>query len=126
MCAIAETGGIVEILAHTPRTSVESQQARLKRDGRLTESYSNPFELAAAKLADAEVWGTKLDLESIDHAVKMVGVDHVCLASHFQNVPQWKEFTEELVEHGYTETDARKIMGENMLRVLRQTIGKEE
>jgi membrane dipeptidase len=125
MRAIAETEGVVGILASTPRTSAESQQARLKRDRRLAEKYSEPFELAAAKLADAEIWGTKLDLESIDHAVNMVGIDHVGLASHFQNVPQWKEFTETLIEHGYNEEDTRKILGENVLRVLKQTTGSE-
>ena len=126
MRAIAETGGVVGILAPVPRTSAESQQARLKRDRRLAERYTNPFALAATKLADAEIWGTKLDLESINHAVNLVGIDHVCLASHFQNVPQWKEFTESLIEHGYSEADARKILGENVLRVLQQTIGKSE
>ena len=126
MQAIAATGGVIGILAHTPRTSVETQRARLRRDRRLAERYSHPFELAAAKLADAEIWGTKLDLDSIDHAVNLVGVEHVCLASHFQNVPQWREFTDELIEHGYSKTDTSKIMGDNMLRVLNQTIGKGE
>ena len=125
ICAIAETGGVVGILASTNRTSIESQQARLNRDLGLVDKYSDPFEFAAAKLADAELWGTKLDLESIDHAVQLVGVDHVSLASHFQNVPQWKEFTEGLIDRGYRETEVRKIMGENMLRVLQETIGTD-
>ena len=124
MRAVAATGGVVGILAPAPRTSVETLGARLKRDRRLAERYADPFELAAAKLADAEIWGTKLDLESIDHAVKLIGIDHVCLASHFQNVPQWREFTENLIERGYGKPDAKKIMGENMLRALNQTIGK--
>ena len=121
MRAIAATGGVVGILALASRTPVETVQARLKRDRRLAERYADPFELAAAKLADAEIWGTKLDLESIDHAVNLIGIDHVCLASHFQNVPQWREFTEDLIERGYSMPDARKIMGENMLRLLNQT-----
>lgn len=54
----------------------------MTRDLRLKETYPDPFELAAAKLADDEVWGTKLDLASIDHAVNLVGIDHVGLSSH--------------------------------------------
>ena len=126
MRGIAATGGVVGILAHTPRTPIEIQQARLNRDRKLAEKYSNPFELATAKLADAEIWGTKLDLKSIDHAANLIGINHICLASHFQNVPQWQEFTETLIEHGYSKSDSKKIMGENMLRVLRQTVGKGE
>ena len=72
--------------------------------------------------ADPIVWGTKLDLESIDHAVNVAGIDHVGLSSHHQSVPQWKEFTGSLVEHGYSEEDAGKVLGENTLRVLRDTI----
>ena len=123
MRAIAATGGVVGILAPAPRSGVEGQQARLARDRRLLEIYADPFELTAARLADAEVWGTKLDLDSIDHAVEVVGVDHVGLASHFQNVPQWKEFTGALREHGYSEEETEKILGGNALRVLAQSVG---
>ena len=124
MQAIADQGGVVGILAYAPRSSQETQHARMTRDLRLKETYPDPFELAAAKLADAEVWGTKLDLASIDHAVNLVGIDHVGLSSHQQNVPQWKEFTEALIEHGYGEEDSAKILGENVLRVLREALAR--
>ena len=87
------------------------------------ERFDDPFDLAAAKLADAQVWGTKLDLDSINHAVDVAGIDHVGLSSHAQNVPQWREFTEVLVEGGYSHEDAAKILGGNVLRVLGETIG---
>ena len=119
---VADTGGVACVLASTPRTAEERHAARLKRDRDLAERYADPFELAAAKLADAQVWSTKLDLRSIDHAVDAAGIDHVGLSSHAQNVPQWKEFTEALVEHGYTPQDASKILGGNVLRVLAETI----
>ncbi len=120
---VADTGGVVCILAPTPRTAAERHAARLKRDKNLAERYVDSFELAAAKLADAQVWGTKLDLDSIDHAVDVAGIDHVGLSSHAQSVPQWKEFTEALVEGGYSHEDAAKILGGNVLRVLGGTIG---
>lgn len=119
---VADTGGVACILASTPRTAEERHAARLKRDRDLAERYADPFDLAAAKLADAQVWSTKLDLPSIDHAVDAAGIDHVGLSSHAQNVPQWKEFTEALIEHGYTPQEASKILGGNVLRVLGETI----
>jgi membrane dipeptidase len=120
--AIADSGGVVGILAPAPKSSEERGAYRLQRDRRLMENYPDPFEVAEAKLADAETWGTKLDLESIDHAVNVAGIDHVGLASHFQNVPQWREFTGALMEHGYSQEETAKILGENHLRVLRETI----
>ncbi len=120
---VADTGGVVCILAPTPRTAAERHAARLKRDKNLVEKYVDSFELAAAKLANAQVWGTKLDLDSINHAVDVAGIDHVGLSSHAQSVPQWKEFTEALVEGGYSQEDAAKILGGNVLRVLGGTIG---
>ncbi len=118
---VANTGGVACVLAATPRTAQERHSARLKRDRDLAERYVDPFDLAEAKLADAQIWSTKLDIKSIDHAVNVAGIDHVGLSSHAQNVPQWKEFTETLLEHGYTQEDASKILGENVLRVLRET-----
>ena len=115
---VADTGGGVCVLAPTSRTAAERHAARLKRDKNLAERYVDSFELAAAKLADAQVWGTKLDLDSINHAVDVAGINHVGLSSHAQNVPQWKEFTEALVEGGYSHEDTAKILGGNVLRVL--------
>ena len=117
---VAETGGVVGVLAPTPRTPMERHLARRQRDDALVERYPDPFERARAKLADAEVWGTKLDLATIDYAVSIAGVEHVGLASHSQNVPQWKEYTEALIAHGYAEKDAERIMGGNLVRVLSQ------
>ena len=119
---VADTGGVACVLASTPRTGEERHAARRKRDRDLVDRYRDPFELAAAKLADAQVWSTKLDIETIDHAVDVAGIEHVGLSSHAQSVPQWKEYTEALVEHGYSEGDAAKILGENVLRVLGETV----
>lgn len=64
----------------------------------------------------------------IDHAVKVAGVDHVCLGSDFdgighppvglEDVSKLPALTAELVRRGYSEEDTRKILGENVLRVL--------
>ena len=118
MRQVADGGGVVCVLAPTPRTPRERHEARRKRDDALHQRHPDPFERARAKLADAEVWGTKLDLATIDHVINAVGIDHVGLSSHAQSVPQWKEYTAALIDHGYSEADAAKIMGENVVRVL--------
>ena len=118
MREVADGGGVVCVLAPTPRTPRERHEARRQRDDALHQRYPDPFERARAKLADAEIWGTKLDLVTIDHVINAVGIDHVGLSSHAQSVPQWKEYTAALINHGYSETDAAKIMGENVVRVL--------
>ena len=55
--------------------------------------------------------------------MRVAGIDHVGLSSHAQNVPQWIEFTESLIDHGYNEDDVGKILGGNVVRVLQETIG---
>src|SRR5580693_6520110 len=68
-------------------------------------------------------------VEHIDHAVKLVGADHVGLGSDFDgaNMPEGLEdasklprITEALLRKGYSESDVRKILGENTLRILEQ------
>src|SRR5438477_8077047 len=69
---------------------------------------------------------TKL-FEHIDHAVKVAGIDHVCLGSDFvgANMPYGMEdasmlpkITEALMQKGYSEGDVKKILGEDTLRVM--------
>jgi membrane dipeptidase len=66
-------------------------------------------------------------IEHIDHAVKVAGIDHVGLGSDFDgaNMPYGMEdatmlpkITEALLQKGYSEGDARKILGENTLRIM--------
>ena len=68
-----------------------------------------------------------LIVEHIDHAVKIAGPDHVGLGSDFdgavmpmgmQDVTRIPQITDALLKKGYTESDIRKILGENTLRVL--------
>jgi membrane dipeptidase len=66
-------------------------------------------------------------IEHIDHAVKVVGAEHVGLGSDFDgaNMPYGMEdatklpfITAALLNKGYSESDVRKILGENTLRVM--------
>jgi len=66
-------------------------------------------------------------VEHIDHAAKVGGVDHVGLGSDFdgavmpigmEDASRLPQITEALLKKGYSESDVRKILGENTLRVL--------
>ena len=69
-------------------------------------------------------------LRTIDHAVKVAGVDHVGLGSDFdgiagmapvglEDVSKYPALVRGLIERGYSDQDIRKILGENLLRILR-------
>ena len=61
-------------------------------------------------------------LDRIDLFVEVPRIDHVGPSSHAQSLPQWREFTEAPIDHGYGEEETAKILGENVLRVLREAI----
>jgi membrane dipeptidase len=68
-------------------------------------------------------------LDHLDYVVKLVGVDYVGLGSDFDGInssPQgldgvqdFPKITEELVKRGYSNKDIRKILGGNLLRVMK-------
>ena len=68
-------------------------------------------------------------IEHIDHAVKVVGIDHVGLGSDFdgammpfgmEDASHLPQITDGLLQKGYSDSDIRKILGENTLRLLQQ------
>jgi membrane dipeptidase len=69
-------------------------------------------------------------IEHIDHAVGLVGAAHVGLGSDFdgafmpagmEDASKFPMITESLLRRGYPESDVRKILGENTLRVMTET-----
>ncbi|MBN8729355.1 MAG: dipeptidase [Acidobacteria bacterium] len=72
----------------------------------------------------------RLLLRHIDHVAKLAGPDHVGLGSDFdgvsgmvptgmEDVSQYPNLVKGLIEMGYSDTDIRKIMGMNLVRVMR-------
>jgi len=67
-------------------------------------------------------------VDHIEHIARVAGVDHVCLGSDFDGVPaapagledvsKLPFITRELLRRGFSPDDVRKILGENVLRVL--------
>jgi membrane dipeptidase len=69
-------------------------------------------------------------IDHIEHIAKVAGVDHTCLGSDFDGIPAGPDglddvskfplVTRELLSRGFAAADVRKILGENVLRVLEQ------
>jgi membrane dipeptidase len=68
--------------------------------------------------------------DHIDHIVKVAGIDHVGLGSDFdgvtslpeglEDVSRYPYLTAELLRRGYSDADVKKVLGGNLLRVMRQ------
>ena len=68
-------------------------------------------------------------IDHIDHIAKTAGVDHVGLGSDYdgvsilptqlEDVSSYPYITQALLDRGYSDDDIRKILGGNMLRVMR-------
>ena len=74
----------------------------------------------------------KVLLKHVDHVAKIAGPDHVALGSDFdgisgmapvgmEDVSKYPVLVKGLIEMGYSDQDIRKIMGLNLLRVLRSS-----
>jgi membrane dipeptidase len=69
-------------------------------------------------------------IDHIDHIAKVAGIDHVGLGSDFDGVPltglpegmndisKLPNITYELMKRGYSNQDIKKVLGENLLRVM--------
>ena len=74
-------------------------------------------------------------VEVIDYAVGLVGEDHVAIGADFggavfgplgiDDIGDYPKITEGLVKKGYSEDRIRKIMGGNLLRLIREVTDKE-
>jgi membrane dipeptidase len=107
------------ISAEVTKRCGDNEACQLIEGDRITREY-----VAQGKLPRVD-W-TKI-IEHIDHAVKLVGAEHVGLGSDFDgaNMPYGMEdatklprITEALLKKGYSEGDIKKILGENTLRVM--------
>jgi membrane dipeptidase len=144
MKALAAKGGVVQINYHVGFLSQEFRDAE-KNDPKINADIGQEVTkrcgdneacqlLEGDKLTREAVEQRKLPrvgyekiIEHIDHAVKVAGADHVGLGSDFDgaNMPYGMEdatklplISDALLKAGYSESDVRKILGENTLRVM--------
>ncbi|MGH9841520.1 MAG: dipeptidase [Blastocatellia bacterium] len=90
-------------------------------------SFAKAREEAAKVLGPGPKASWEKIVEHIDHAVKLVGADHVGLGSDFdggsmpvgmEDCSKLPKITEALLRKGYKDADIRKILGENTVRLL--------
>ena len=100
------------------RTIPMAQRRRAFRDLVRTESRSRPRPLSTCVL------------DHFDHAIRVAGPDHVGLGADWDgvlsmpreipDVSQLPRLTEGLLERGHSPDTVRKVLGENLLRVMRE------
>src|SRR5258705_2892781 len=100
----------------------ENEARKLAEGQRLSDAFTR-----AEKLP--EVSWEKI-IEHIDHAIALAGAAHVGLGSDFdgafmpagmEDASKFPKITESLLRRGHSESDVRKILGENTLRVMART-----
>lgn len=139
--AIRQNGGVVAINAFnaylrefTPeqRAEIASVRARYVREG--ANGYEGlswaQREALARDVAAVTPRATLRDFaDHIEYAVHRLGIDHVAISSDFNHgggIEGWADASEtanitaELRRRGYRDDDIRKLLGGNVLRVLRE------
>lgn len=145
--ALAAKGGVIQINYEKSFIDQAYKDAQDKLSGGVVDQLNqfekdcnNDQECVSRKLNDFQkqmIADGKLPrvsweriIDHIDHAVKLVGADHVGLGSDFDGatMPEGMDdcthlpqITEALMRKGYSDDDIRKILGLNLLRVMEQT-----
>jgi len=144
--ALARTGGVCAVIFYPAfiepgweklQARVEAEIAPLVRDETKNLRGSPSQRRAARDRVREREFARRLPpvfvsrvVDHIDHIVRVAGIDHVALGSDFdgiQSVPQGlasvadlPNLTAELARRGYSPSEIRKILGENVLRVMRE------
>ena len=144
--ALGAKGGVIQINYHVGFLSQEFRDAEKAAPdlGKAIEAETKKRcgEQEACQLIEADkilreyvaqgklprVYWTKI-IDHIDHAVKLVGADHVGLGSDFdgadmpygmEDATHLPQITNALLEKGYSASDIQKILGGNTLRVMQE------
>jgi membrane dipeptidase len=144
--ALANNGGVVQanfysaFISDRWRKAWDAQkperQAAQKAAEEKAKAEGRPMTYSQEDAIDKE-WAAKIPrpplndlIDHIDHMVKVAGIDHVGIGSDFDGISSAPEgidsaadlpkITAALKARGYSETDCRKIMGGNLLRVFAQ------
>ncbi len=143
LMALKENGGVIQIVAldgfvkqDSPEKTAAMEKAlaefgiKHRREFRTLDEATLAKAKEARKAVDGKYPGPTVQdfVNHIDHAVKLIGIDHVGISSDFDGgggLAGWKDASEtlnvttELVRRGYSEEDIRKLWGANALRVWR-------
>ena len=142
--ALAERGGVIHITFHDGFLSQEYASANRALSSEIASDMKAGAEkfgenearklIAMQKWSDDHIRAGKLPqvswekiIEHIDHAVRIAGADHVgvgsdfdgaCMPAGMEDASKFASITEGLLARGYEESDIRKILGENTIRVI--------
>jgi membrane dipeptidase len=136
--ALAQKGGVIQInyldsfidpdlFAYSQKTSAASRELMAKYGEPTRETFAKVRAELAKQFGPAPKASWERIVDHIDHAVKLVGADHVGLGSDFdgggmpvgmEDCTKLPKITEALLRKGYKEADIRKILGENTVRLL--------
>src|SRR5262245_54992803 len=100
--------------------------------GFVNTEYAKPGAPAPTKSADKATMD--MLMQHFEHAIKVAGIDHVGIGSDFdgvdgllptgmEDVSKLPNITYELLKRGYSEADVKKVLGENLLRVMSEVEG---
>lgn len=134
---MAENGGIVMVNFYSGFLVPEAAKRGVRRmeiKNELSKSLDDIKLRVAMKQWDRKhpmPRGTIHDvIDHLDHLVQVAGIDHVGIGSDFDGVPTLPEqlenvstyplITQALLDRGYREEEILKILGKNMLGVMRQ------
>lgn len=140
---LAEKGGVVQMCILSDY--VKKLERTPKRDSArhaLRDKYNNFQDLTPKQdslvniewMQIEEKYPQKLAtvsdvVDHIDHMVKVMGIDHVGIGTDFdggggvsgcKDASEMINITVELIRRGYSDTDIKKIWGENFLKVFRE------
>ncbi|MCI0661429.1 MAG: dipeptidase [Acidobacteria bacterium] len=134
--ALAKKGGVIQInyldsfidndlYLWTQKSQAARRELSQKYPGR--ENFAKIREELEKQFGPAPRASWERIVDHIDHAVKLVGADHVGLGSDFdggsmpvgmEDCSKLPKITEALVRKGYKESDIRNILGLNTLRLM--------
>lgn len=117
-------------LCNSPRNVPDKVLTRLKENGGIIMvSFVPEFVSEAVRTHRSRRASLSQVVDHIDHVVNKIGVDHVGIGSDFdgitevpsglEDVSKFPGLVRELFARGYSEKDVAKILGGNLLRVLR-------
>jgi membrane dipeptidase len=139
--ALAKNGGVVMVnfydgfldprkaeLALRSRTMEDELKVKYPNDPKRTQEEIEKWRVAN----DPGKTPLSVLMDHIDHIIKVAGIDHVGIGSDFDGVPltglpvgmedisKLPTITYELMKRGYSDADIKKVLGENLLRVMSQ------
>ena len=139
---IAQNGGVIHVNFYSgfvdtntvaPQSRARDERLKAQQDALDAKYKNDPERLAeeSDKLEQANPLPplpiSKL-IDHFDHIVKVAGIDHVGIGADFdgandmpegaKDVSMLPNITYELLKRGYSERDIRKVLGENVLRVM--------